>query len=115
MKKTWKGVSDRKTGKMSDIISRQAALEALRAAYWDKNIQSAKDDPCIVDAMTDWAIRQIKALPSAEPEIIHCQECENWDTTWTNDYAPNYHFCPMIDGTRRDDFYCADAERRTDG
>ena len=50
------GVSGGKAGKMSDIISRQAAIEALRAAYWDKNIQSAKDDPCIVDAMTDWAI-----------------------------------------------------------
>lgn len=51
---------------MSDLISRQAALDALKVAYWDNDIQSAKDDPCIVDAMTDWAIRQIKALPSAE-------------------------------------------------
>ena len=49
------------------MISRQAAIDALRVAYWDDNIQSAKDDPCIVDAMTDWAIRQVKALPSAQP------------------------------------------------
>lgn len=53
---------------MSDLISRQAAIDALKVAYWDKDIQSAKDDPCIVDAMTDWAIRQIKALPTIEPE-----------------------------------------------
>ena len=64
-------------------------------------------------------VREIKdapvmALPSAEPEIIHCRDCENWDTTWQNDFAPNYHYCPLIDGTRRDDFYCADAERRRD-
>ena len=39
---------------------------ALKKAYWDKNLQAAKDDPCVIDAMTDWAIRQIKALPSAE-------------------------------------------------
>ena len=52
-----------------DTISRQAAIDALRVAYWDDNIQSAKDDPCIVDAMTDWAIRQVKALPSVQPEI----------------------------------------------
>ena len=51
-----------------DSISRQDAIDALRAAYWDRNIQSAKDDPCIVDAMTDWAIRQIKALPSEQPK-----------------------------------------------
>lgn len=52
---------------MADLIDRQAAIDALKVAYWDDNIQSAKDDPCIVDAMTDWAIRQVKALPSAQP------------------------------------------------
>ena len=52
-----------------DLISRRAAIDALRVAYWDDNIKSVKDDPCIVDAMTDWAIRQVKALPSARPEI----------------------------------------------
>ena len=51
---------------MDDSISRQAAIDALKVAYWDNDIQSAKDDPCIVDAMTDWAIRQVKALPSAQ-------------------------------------------------
>ena len=54
----------------------------------------------------------ITGLPSAQPEIIRCKDCEHWDTTWQNDFAPNYHYCPLIDGTRRDDFYCADAERR---
>ena len=38
---------------MSDPIDRPAAIDALRLAYWDDNIQSAKDDPCIIDAMTD--------------------------------------------------------------
>lgn len=51
---------------MTDLISRADSIEAIRKAYFDKDIQSAKDDPCIVDAMTDWAIRQIKELPSAE-------------------------------------------------
>lgn len=60
-------------------------------------------------------IRAIKELPSAQPEIIRCKDCKNWDTTWANDFAPNYHYCPMVDGTRKSDFYCADAERRTDG
>ena len=52
-----------------DCISRQAAIDVLKIAYWDNDIQSAKDDPCIVDAMTDWAIRQVKALPSVEPTL----------------------------------------------
>ena len=60
----------------NDTISRQPAIDALRVAYWDDKIQSAKDDPCIVDAMTDWAIRQVKALPSAQPE----QKTAYWKT-----------------------------------
>lgn len=51
---------------------------------------------------------------TSQPEIIYCKDCENWDTTWQNDFAPNYHYCPMMDGTYRGDFYCAKAERRTD-
>jgi len=49
-----------------------------------------------------------------QPEIIRCNDCEHWDTSWENNFAPNYHYCPLIDGTRSGDFYCADAERRTD-
>ena len=49
---------------------------------------------------------------SKQPEIIYCKDCENWDTTW--DSAPNYHYCPIMDGTYSGDFYCAKAERRTD-
>ena len=45
-------------------------------------------------------------------DLIRCKDCKHWDTTWQNDFAPNYHYCPLIDGTRRDDFYCADAELR---
>ena len=47
-------------------------------------------------------------------DLVRCKDCEHWDTTWQNDFAPNYHYCPLIDGTRRDDFYCADAELRGD-
>ena len=53
--------------KVDRLISEQAIVDVLRKGYWDKNLQSAKDDPCVIDAMIDWAIRQIKAIPSAEP------------------------------------------------
>ena len=51
-----------------DAVSRKAAIDALKQAYWDKDMQNAKDDPCIVDAMTDWAIRTIKDLPPVNPQ-----------------------------------------------
>ena len=57
-----------------DCVSRQAAIDALKVAYFDEKIQSGKDDPCVIDAMTDWSIRQIKALPSAQPELLTDKE-----------------------------------------
>lgn len=53
---------------MKDLINRQEVIDALKKAYWDKDIQSAKDDPCIVDALIDWAIRQVKSVPSPTGE-----------------------------------------------
>ena len=47
-------------------------------------------------------------------EIVRCKDCKHWDKTWTNDWAKDYHYCSMVDGVRKADFYCADAERRSD-
>ena len=86
----------------NDLISRSDAIDA---------VDKLSDEPigyleAVIDALVD--------LPSAQPEIIRCNDCKHWDTSWENNFAPNYHYCPLIDGTRRGDFYCADAERRTD-
>ena len=95
-------ILQKEKNKMSDLIERQAAIDVLREAYWDKNIQSAKDDPCIVDAMTDWAIRQIKVLPSTQPERKKgkwingtCNQCGSHAPYWP--MASTYYrsnFCP---------------------
>lgn len=94
---------------MSNLISRQDAIEALKIAYWDEDIQSAKDDPCIIDAMTDWAIRQIKNLPSIELErkkgewikvgyfgrSYKCNQCKNYlDFNGVNAGRGDANYCP---------------------
>lgn len=48
-------------------------------------------------------------------EVVRCKDCKHWDTTWENDWEKDYHYCPIIDGIRKGDWFCADAERRTDG
>ena len=55
---------------MDRLISEKAIVDVLSKGYWDKNLQSAKDDPCVIDAMIDWAIRRIKTIPSAEPKVV---------------------------------------------
>ena len=90
-----------KEAQTGDLISRSAAIDALMEAFCDTMIESICKDT-------------IEALPSAQPEIVRCNDCKNWDTTWQNDWAKNYHYCPLVDGTRNGDWYCADAERRND-
>ena len=91
-----KDVTDTNVGNKGGPIEKQAAIEAVRHA-WAKGLEPTQF---------------LEDLPPAQPEIVRCKDCENWDTSWQNDYAPNYHYCPLVDGIRRDDFYCADAERR---
>ena len=56
---------------MSDTISRQAAIEAADSII--ERDTSGNND--VVKAMTAWK-EYIKALPSAQPDIIQCRNCK---------------------------------------
>ena len=97
---------------VEDAISRKELINELKLGYWDENLQSAKDDPCVIDAMIDWCIRTIKSQPtmtSTRPhgewiicrddnDYCYCQNCKHkfdvdhlkfsWDTY---DFPPS---CP---------------------
>lgn len=51
-------------------------------------------------------------LSTDQEEVVRCKDCKNWDTTWQNDWAKNYHYCPIVDGMRNGNWYCAGAERK---
>ena len=90
------------TPNSSDTISRQQAIDAVQ----NRHMMLSKENVLLIN--------DLEKLPPAEPQIIRCKDCKNWDTTWTNDFSPNYHYCPMVDGVRKEDWFCADAERRTE-
>ena len=80
-----------------DVISRQAAIDAIRGAdgvvhYWSKQN----------------AIKVLEELPSAQPEIIRCKDCR-FNTYSKKCLNPDSFFLVPAD-----DFYCGYAERRTD-
>ena len=77
-----------------DYISRQAALDAVVA--W-----TVEDRPDI-EMPTD-LVGRIKALPSAQPEIIRCKECGKREVCRTS---------TVWAVPPKDNWYCADAERR---
>ena len=103
---------------MSDLISRQAAIDLLK--------QMRKDGD-----MVPWegknVFARIRELPSAQPEITRCKDCKYWRRQTNYAGAPlSFGFCESDDMWRSlygetyevshidtdDDFYCGYAERR---
>lgn len=82
-----------------DLISRQAAIDIaddLRA--------------CIsVEGYWAWTER-LKKLPSAQPELVWCKDCEHWYTEEDDD--DEYGYCRNHEFWTSGIWFCADAERR---
>ena len=113
---------------MDDLISRQAAIdtdgldEEIRCEMCKNPMHTSKgcDGNCKYDERLYERIMQIldkriKPLPSAQPEIIRCKDCKY--ARLTTDGSCKY--CDIwfpdeaeyMDG----DYYCASAERKSNG
>ena len=84
---------------MSDLISRQAAIEALQ----EKVFHDLSDE-------FYGAMQVLDELPSAEPKIVRCNDCNNaskcyGDVVMRSRGGGNI-YCPLE--------FCSAAERRTD-
>ena len=105
---------------MQDLIERQAAFEAIMKAA-----QEIEDNIHLSLTMAQGARAmavEIERLPSAQPEIIHCEDCKWWEKMKLNDkkgychaakhahYSANWEI--SIYRTTSQSFFCADAERR---
>ena len=61
-------------------------------------------------------IQMIDDAPTIEAEpIVRCKYCINWQTDWRPSTVYDGHYCAFVDTTTKENFYCAYAERRTDG
>ena len=116
----------RKKGKtMDDLISRQQAIEALERAKQNirHNIERAIGKA--VCEILDEVENGIKQLPSAEPEIIQCQDCKHWmpyewmfSEIWQSkniaDYPEDEIGCDCSEMAMKANDFCSRAERRTE-
>lgn len=83
-----------------DVISRQAAIDEVVNLWTDKPF----GNPALVE-ITDC----IKALPSAQPEIVRCGECVYRRRCMLQHFVESN----AVDGAKIDwsEWYCADAVR----
>jgi hypothetical protein len=79
---------------MSDLIDRQAAIDALNSINGTAEL--------------DEAFFMIENLPSAQPEVIRCKDCVHYDIGFP------YDRCLITDKYAEEDDFCSWAERRTD-
>ena len=98
---------------MDDLISRQAAIDAMEQAkeqYFDRRV--------IIGKMQN----VVSNLPSAQPEIIRCKDCRHRivnDHYGEKGYLNIKGYCELDTGdpfelgrdAQNDDWFCADAER----
>lgn len=85
---------------MTDLISRQAAIQEIREWQWRMPPEGMVD--------------RINALPSEGPDIIRCKDCKHG--------SPNgkygcrvYHYKRYETHDMEPDDFCSRAERRQDG
>ena len=106
-----------------DLISRHDAIDALEkvAELYPWRVPGDRDsyskyNEAWNDAL-DRAESEIEALPSAQPEIIHCQNCKHWREGGVYSYCQKLFNCGVLDVydyMRAEDDFCSLAERRTD-
>ena len=90
---------------MSDLIERQVAIDAMA------ELQGRASTKAELNGISK-AWKRIKQLPSAQPEIIRCKDCEYGEQDDVGRWFCNDLGCQM--GNEDGSGYCANAERRTD-
>ena len=94
---------------MDDLISRQAAFDALDGKIEITGRANAEAVKGYVRLVKD----RLERLPSAQPEIIRCKDCRYYQDN--NDGYPHINCKWDANETPDADDFCSGAERRTDG
>ena len=83
---------------MDDTISRQAAIEVVQ----NRHMMLSKEKVLLIN--------DLKKLPSAQPEIIHCEDCKYG---MLDPSFPHQWFCKYKgDEWNNSDYFCGHARKR---
>ena len=84
----------------ADTISRLAAIDAVKCGALSAAMVYGRTDAG--SAALSETIKAIKALPSAQPEIVRCKDCV---------YHAGWDYCEEVDGLWYDDDFCCHGEK----
>lgn len=96
------------------MMTSREAIRLLRNLPTMCEFTDAYGEPIDSDAYYEAVDMAISAL-NAQPEIVRCKECKYWHREIHNNIEYiNYSSCDLNHWGDGHNFYCADAERRTD-
>lgn len=98
---------------MDDFISRKATIDALFELYEYQRDIDPTEAADLVRQGIYLAEKKIEQLPSAQPEIIHCKECASYGNV-RKIVGGTIGMCGSLEFCTFGDWYCGNAERRTD-
>lgn len=96
---------------MDDLISRKAAIDAVEYITSSMSVCVNSDECHGMKRMQRQAVIELTNLPSAQPEIIRCKDCD-W---WTKQEGSAQGRCELMQMYPTGGWYCGNARRRTDG
>jgi len=109
---------------MSDLIDRQAAIDAFLTELTKRERKNLLHTWSTVEVKY-FVVDMLEKLPSAQPEIIRCKECNFWmphsQFGYDEDNGTYHDYCAKLVPEdeyyafyRNADDFCSRAERRTD-
>lgn len=114
---------------MDDTISREKAINMIigtASRVWDLDVIDTPRNLLVTGAATRQTeiIYILREMPSIQPEIVRCHKCIHWnrdtvrqnsnDAGRWNEAVCERHSDEIWTAWKDADWYCADAERRTD-
>ena len=95
---------------MNDLISRQAAIDALKAqadtmrTWVERYAEQRRGILTAVNIVED--IKPADVVP-----VVRCRDCKHWQTDW-NPSIPDRHYCAVMDSMMKADDFCSYGKRR---
>lgn len=87
---------------MGNLVDRQVAIQKMRDLYNEDLDAYGVEIPEMFDC--DRAIEALQNLPSAEPEIIYCKDCDQ--------YNPEAQFCDLLQFNFLPEGHCSWGRRK---
>ena len=105
-----RAVQGRKAGIMSDLIDRQAIFKKVEKIRQGLQMMDDTRRASLIMNGMYLCEKEVRNLPSAQPEIIRCKDCKH---RYVDGVNVRFNVCELNHNrVQADDWYCADAERR---